>query len=214
MIVCPDFLNLISLVKLFKRTGVNIGSQDVFYQEEGAYTGEISPLAIKEIGCSYTLVGHSERRQYGFETDEIVNKKALIAVKNNLLPIICLGEKKEERQNNLTNKVLEKQLRGALNNWDFKNKFFIAYEPVWAIGTGEVISPEQAREAHIFIKQTLEKIAGSKGKNIPVLYGGSVDDVNTKNFVNIKEVDGLLVGGASLQVEKFMTICKTMGKIN
>lgn len=205
VVICSPFTLLYPLKNALENTNIKLGAQDAFYADSGAFTGEISPLMLKGIGCEYVIIGHSERRQYFNETNETVNKKLKAVLDNNLKPIMCIGEKHSERQADSTFDVIEDQLLVGLRDIPkekLKN-LIIAYEPVWAIGTGINAVPSQAEEVHSFIRKVLEE---NYGVNIKILYGGSVTQENSKDLLNEKDVDGLLVGGASLDVEKFAKI--------
>jgi triosephosphate isomerase len=185
--------------KKVKNIRINIGSQDIHQEDKGAFTGSTSALFIKEFGLKYTLVGHSERRQYDGETNELVAKKSINAIKNDLTPIICIGESLETREQKQHLSFIEKQALASTNGVDL-NKSIIAYEPVWAIGTGKIPTLDEIEEINSYIKKVLG--------NVVVLYGGSVKSSNTKEITSLKSVDGVLVGGASLKGEEFFNILK------
>jgi triosephosphate isomerase len=209
-IVCPDFLSLPLAAKTLPLRSMKLGSQDAAFVDRGAYTGEISPADIKSLGASYVILGHSERRQYLGETDVLINKKlqAVLAV-SGLTPVLCVGEKIRGKN---PKAVLHKQLAGALKNVKLKpgQRLVVAYEPVWAIGTGRVIKRSEVVLAHLLILGWLTKRFSPA--QCQVLYGGSVDAKNAANFSDISVVDGLLVGGASLDPKSFLTICRSMLK--
>ena len=214
IVVFPPFTSLKDVCIETKGSNLKIGAQNLFYEEKGAYTGEISALMLKEL-CKYVLVGHSERRQYFKETDEMINKKIKTALKNNITPVFCVGETLNERNMNKTKAVVENQikegLKGILSN-DMQN-LIIAYEPVWAIGTGKTASPEQAEEVHLFIRSLISKDCGKKiSDNIRILYGGSVKPDNTNLLMEQIDIDGALVGGASLEAESFSKIVNFANK--
>jgi len=207
VVICPPFTSLWVLQEELKGTGIKIGAQDVFYKDWGAYTGEISPPMLVELNCEYVIVGHSERRNILNETDEIVRKKLFCAVEHGLIPILCVGEKLEERERGETEKVVEKQLVSALKGISEDLKVVVAYEPVWAIGTGKNATPEQAQEVHAFIRSVLEGLVSRDfSEKTPILYGGSVKPENAKALLSQKDINGLLVGGASLNPESFARI--------
>lgn len=215
ILVCPDNLVLAETVKILKRTPIAVGAQNIFWEQSGAYTGEISPSNIQKIGCTYTLVGHSERRQYLKEDGVMLNKKLAAAWNTpGLTPILCIGESWAERRAGRALKVLEKQLKEAFfGPWTTNNILIIvAYEPVWAIGSGRVITPEDAAIAHAFIAKWLAKRFPSAKSRCRVLYGGSVDDKNAVELAKVPHIDGVLVGGASLDARKFFNIAKAFSK--
>ena len=183
----------------------------MFFEEKGAYTGEISPLMLADSGCSFVIVGHSERRQYFFETDDVVNKKIKAAQKQGLGVIVCIGESLAEREAGKTFEILQRQLERGFNGTKPENTI-IAYEPVWAIGTGKTASPEQAQEAHAFIRGILKTFYGKKAEELCIIYGGSVTPENVDSLMNCADVDGALVGGASLKAESFARIVKFVKK--
>ncbi|MBI5196452.1 MAG: triose-phosphate isomerase [Nitrospirae bacterium] len=202
VIIAPPFTFLASASRLLKTSAVKLAAQNVFYEEKGAFTGEISSSMLIDAGCSLVIIGHSERRQYFSETDEIVNKKIKTARKNGLEVILCIGELLKEREENKTFEVLERQISGSLKDVSLEG-MTIAYEPVWAIGTGKTATPAQANEAHAFIRQRLKKQYGEAADNIRILYGGSVTPENIDSLMLEPEVDGALVGGASLKPDSF-----------
>ena len=179
--------------------------------DSGAYTGEVSPLMLKDLGVEYVILGHSERREYYGECDKIVNEKVKAALKHGLKPILCVGEKLEERENGTTEAVVEKQTVEGLKNVSYLDmvNVVIAYEPVWAIGTGKTATPEQAQEVHAFIRGLLTKLYNKEvAENVTIQYGGSMNDANAAELIAQKDIDGGLVGGASLIPEKFTVIVK------
>ncbi|MDR3281630.1 MAG: triose-phosphate isomerase, partial [Endomicrobium sp.] len=191
-------------------------AQNIFWEQKGAFTGEISPVMLKDIGCSYVIVGHSERRQYFGESDEIVNKKIKVAIETGLVPIVCIGETFEEKKNDITFKVIEKQLKKGLARLDMEQAdlVILAYEPVWAIGTGKIATPEQAQSVHAFIRETYAKMYNSSiAEKIRIIYGGSVSSVNIYEFIKNSDIDGGLVGGASLEVDSFTKIIKNASNL-
>ncbi len=194
---------------LFKeQNAILYGGQNVHYEEKGAFTGEISPGMLRDMGCKYVIIGHSERRHIFEEQNDLLNKKLISVFQNNLNPVYCIGETLEERKSKKTFDVLRDQLQSGLKNIDDIEKIIIAYEPVWAIGTGETATPEIAQEAHGFIRKTLNDIQSGSGENITILYGGSVKPKNAKSLIKMQDIDGFLVGGASLIPETFAQITR------
>ncbi len=211
IIVCPPFTSLYAVGQEIKGTNIEMGGQNCYLKESGAFTGEISPQMLIDVGCTWTILGHSERRQYFNETDSFLNQKLKYVLTTGLKVMFCVGETLEEREENLTESVLRRQiiegLRG-LQPSDLKN-IVIAYEPVWAIGTGKNATPEQAQEAHAFIRALIGKEFGEESaKNIPIQYGGSVKPENAKELISQEDVNGFLVGGASLKADSFAQIIK------
>ncbi len=219
LILCPSFTALSNVGKIISGSGIKLGAQNVFYHEKGAYTGEVSPLQLKETGVEYVIIGHSERREYLGESDEEVNRKVNICLDNDLIPIICVGETFDERQIGKTDLVLIKQVSRALEDVsvskETEKKIIIAYEPVWVIGTGQAVKPEEAKHAAQVIKHTLLDFFDKEiiEKNISIIYGGSVDESNVRDFIEPGLLNGVLVGGASLSIEKFMPLIHQMSKI-
>ncbi len=208
--LCPPFTSLGAVREVIKGTEIKLGAQNMHFEEEGAFTGEVSAQMLLACGCSLVIVGHSERRQHFGETDEIINRKLKKALEVGLIPIFCLGETLQERENEKTFEVIERQLTVGLNSLRFDDtQLVIAYEPVWAIGTGVNARPRQAVEAHRFIRDKLAKMAGAPiAQKIRILYGGSVKaDVAGPLFAE-EEIDGALVGGASLKAGEFVEIIK------
>jgi triosephosphate isomerase len=211
VVVCPPFTSLFVASEMLKETNIKLGAQNVFYEVEGAYTGEISPKMLKSVKCEYVIIGHSERRKYFYETDEIVNKKVKKAIEFGLKPIICVGETLEEREKGITFNVLERQVKGAFEGLssDQIKEVVIAYEPVWAIGTGRNATPEQAQEAQKFIRELVAELFNDEvAQNLTIQYGGSVTSENAYSLLSQPDVDGALVGGASLKVDSFLKIIK------
>lgn len=208
IVIAPPFTSLsiaAEILKLIMNTHIVLAAQDVFYEEKGAYTGEISPLMLADIGCRHVIIGHSERRQYFKETDEIVNRKIKAAQKRGLGVIFCIGESLEEREAVRTFDVLEREISQGLDETDIDN-IVIAYEPIWAIGTGRTATPEQAQEVHAYIRERLRVKYGNKADEVRIIYGGSVTPENIDSLMACEDVDGALVGGASLKVESFIRI--------
>jgi triosephosphate isomerase len=209
--VCPPFVDLPAAVEAAKGSRVAIGGQNVHWEKEGAYTGEISSTMLLSVGCTYVIIGHSERRQYFGETDDMVNAKLRVALEVGLTPIVCVGEVLEEREAGLTDDVLRRQCTRALAKITGKKaaRLVIAYEPVWAIGTGRTATPAIASEAHLLIRGEVAKALGHElANNMRILYGGSVKPDNAKALMSEEEIDGVLVGGASLDPKSFTAIVK------
>jgi triosephosphate isomerase len=207
IVLAPPFTSLPHAAEMIKQTNITLAAQDVFYEEKGAYTGEISPSMLKDVGCKFVIIGHSERRQYFNETDEIVNRKIKAAQKGDLGIIFCLGESLEEREAGRTFDILEREMNQGLDGTNIEN-IVIAYEPIWAIGTGKTATPEQAQEVHAFIREKLRIKYGNKSGDIRIIYGGSVTPENVDSLMACADLDGALVGGASLKVESFVRIVK------
>lgn len=210
-LICPPFTHLSYLSEMIKDKKLNLGAQNCHYEESGAFTGEISPQMIRDLKCEYVIIGHSERRTIFGETDLIINKKLMAAVKTGLKVIFCIGETLDERDKDLTFKIIEKQISEGLQGYgaDNLNQLVIAYEPVWAIGTGVVAKPEQAEEAHNFIRELLVKKFGNSGEEILILYGGSMKPDNAEELLMLTNVNGGLIGGASLKSDSFVSIIQT-----
>lgn len=207
IVIAPPFTSLSAAAEKLKGTNVTLAAQNVFYEEKGAYTGEISPLMLIDIGCKYVIVGHSERRQYFNETDDIVNKKIKAAKKAGLGVVFCIGESLDNREAGKTFDVLNREIEKGLNGIDPED-MVIAYEPIWAIGTGRTATPEQAQEVHSYIREKINVLYSKKADEICIIYGGSVTPENIDSLMACKDVDGALVGGASLKVESFIKIIK------
>ncbi len=221
IVICPPFIYLSNLQSISTEQvdSLQLGAQNCFWEEKGAFTGEISPVQLKNLGVKYVILGHSERRQYLRETDEMIAKKLKAVLEARLLPILCIGETKEEREAEKTADVLRFQLENSLQNLSLDihhlTSLIIAYEPVWAIGSGDFCPPDEALSNFLFIKKQLIKIFSSFAKSqrinpaekIRILYGGSVDSKNAKDYIDIG-FDGLLIGGASLRAGEFIKIVK------
>jgi len=206
IVITPPYTALIPVIDLTKDTNIMIGAQNMYFEEKGAFTGEISPIFLKELGCSHVILGHSERRDILKETDEIINKKLKKALNFNLNPIVCIGEHLKERETNETKQFIEKQFSVSFKDLSDEEmrKTVIAYEPIWAIGTGRTATPEQAEEIHIFIRELITNIYNSNTANaVRIQYGGSIKPNNAKDIFKKENIDGGLVGGASLQAESF-----------
>lgn len=211
VVICPPFTALYLVGTLVKGSNIRLGAQDMYWEKNGAFTGEISPLMLLDLGCRYCILGHSERRQYFGETDEWVNRKTKTALDCGLVPIVCVGETLEEREKNLTFQIVERQIKNGLaglSNEQGQN-IVIAYEPIWAIGTGKTATPEQAEEVQSYLRQLLGLIFGKEvSEKIRILYGGSVRPDNIKVLMSCENIDGGLVGGASLDAKSFIQIVK------
>ena len=209
VVICPNFVSLDRISNVLDGTNIKLGAQNVYYEKKGAFTGETAPDMLLSVNCSYCIVGHSERRINFNETDEMVNKKAKILLENSINPIICVGETLEERNNNLMFDVVKKQVEKALENIngeDVANRVVIAYEPIWAIGTGVTATASQAQEMCKYIRDTIGNMYSSKVKDkVRIQYGGSVKPNNAAEILNMEDIDGALVGGASL-TEDFVAI--------
>jgi triosephosphate isomerase len=209
VIVCPAFTSLSEAYTLLKDTKIKLGAQNMYFETSGAFTGEISASMLKSVGCEYVILGHSERRTIFGETDELINNKIKKANASGLKPIFCVGELLEEREAGITEKVIEKQIRSGLKDISSEEmgNVIIAYEPVWAIGTGKTASPQQAEEVHKFIRSLInDKYGASISDKIVIQYGGSVNNKNARELLSQKDIDGALVGGASLKADAFIEI--------
>jgi triosephosphate isomerase len=205
-VVCPPFVSLAPVKKLLAGSTIKLGAQNLFFAEKGAYTGEISPLMVADL-CEYVIIGHSERRQYFHETGDIVNKKIVAALQAAIIPIMCVGESLEENEEGNTEIVVAEQVRAALAGVKDLDGLVIAYEPVWAIGTGKSATGAQAGETIAFIRQNIASAYGEKiAQEMRILYGGSVSSANAAEFMQQPEIDGALVGGASIKASEFISI--------
>lgn len=211
IVLCPTYTALNSVYEVIMDTNIKLGAQNLFWEKEGAYTGEISPIMIKDCGAEYVILGHSERRKYFSETDEKINTKIKAAHQIGLTPIVCIGETLEEREAQKTLEVIKTQLEGCFKDFvslDMMN-VVIAYEPVWAIGTGKTATPEQAQEVHNFIRNWLESTFSEEvSSKLRILYGGSIKPANINELMKKEDIDGGLVGGASLEADSFVSIVK------
>ncbi len=214
VVLCPSFISLQEVGRLIKKAPLKLGAQDVFWEEKGAYTGEISPLMLEEMNCEYVIVGHSERRTYLGETQEMIHKKIRVALAESLVPILCLGETFEERQQGDKDYVIINQLNSALEGLklDPHQQMVIAYEPVWVIGSGQAVQPVEAKYVDRLIRQMLLDLFPFEliESNFRIIYGGSVDSSNVKAFLSEANMDGVLVGGASLKADEFVKIIKNI----
>ena len=211
IVVCPPYVDLQAALESAKGSQIAVGAQDVYWKDEGAFTGEISSAMLVAVGCTHVIVGHSERRQYFGETDDTVNLKLKSALEHGLTPIVCVGEVLEEREARLTEDVLRRQCLRAFNTLSAKKaaKLVIAYEPVWAIGTGKTATPKMAADAHLLIRGEAAKAFGEEfAVQLRILYGGSVKPENATALMSEEEIDGALVGGASLDAKSFASIVK------
>jgi triosephosphate isomerase len=211
VILCPSAIAMTTVVQaLASRTDIAVGAQNIWTEDKGAFTGETSAPMVKDAGARYVLVGHSERRHLFGETDEETAKKCAAAARNGLTPILCVGELLEQREANTTNDVVLRQLRAGLSQLskEVVASMAIAYEPVWAIGTGKTATPDDASAVHAVIRGELETIVADAAASVPILYGGSVNAGNAKALLAAEGVNGLLVGGASLDVESWISICE------
>lgn len=212
IVIAPPYTSIIKTIELIKNTSIKVGAQNMYYEEKGAFTGEISPLFLKKIGCEYVILGHSERRNIFYETDELINKKVKKALEMDLTPIVCIGEHLDERENGNTKGVIEKQFEMTFDglNQEDMIKLIIAYEPIWAIGTGKTATPEQAEEIHVFIRKIIEdKYNKDTAERVRIQYGGSIKPSNARELFSKANIDGGLVGGASLQAESLYQIIKS-----
>ncbi len=211
VVVAPPFTALAAVAAALKDSSISLAAQNMFWEEKGAFTGEISPIMLKEAGCAYIIIGHSERRQYFHETDETVNRRLKTALRAALIPIVCVGETLAEREADKTFGIIERQIRSGLIDLslDEIGKVIIAYEPVWAIGTGRTATPEQAQEVHGFIRKLIAQLFSREiADRMRILYGGSVKPDNIDQLMAQEDIDGALVGGASLQAEDFARIAR------
>jgi triosephosphate isomerase len=211
VLVAPPFTLLSEVHRALKGKSILLGAQNIYWEPSGAFTGEVSASMVKEVGCTHVILGHSERRCDFGETDETVNLKVQAAMTEGLIPIVCIGETLDEREKDRAFEVIRSQLDGSLRKFrekkDIPVNLILAYEPVWAIGTGKTASPEQAQEIHRYIRQWLQDNFGeSPGSAIRILYGGSVKGDNAKELLSQSDIDGALVGGASLKAESFLSI--------
>jgi triosephosphate isomerase len=215
LLVCPPFVYLAAVADVLRATNVGIGAQNMYHEANGAYTGEISATMLKDVGCRYVILGHSERRHILGETDEAVNRKTRGALSAGLVPIVCVGEQLSEREAGQTQAVIRRQFEGSLANVSTEQigRVVIAYEPVWAIGTGKVATPEQAEEVHAELRRLLaERYNEGSAAAVRILYGGSVKPDNAGELLAQPNIDGALVGGASLKVSDFLGIALAAGE--
>ena len=211
IVICPPFVDLPAALQSVKGSDVLVGAQDMHFAEEGAYTGEISASMLGALGVSHVILGHSERRQYFAETDDIVNRKLSAALKHHLVPIVCIGEQEEEREGGMTEEVLCRQISRAIHQIDAAElrPMVVAYEPVWAIGTGKTATPAIAADAHLMIRSEVARLVGRHVADaLRILYGGSVKPENARELLSKPQIDGALVGGASLDPDSLTAIVK------
>lgn len=211
IVLAPPFTALHAVAELIKGKNMALSAQNLFWEDKGAFTGEISAEMLLDLGCRYVIIGHSERRQYFGETDATVNKKVRQALNKGLLPIVCVGETLAERESGTTTQIVERQIAGALQGISDAEmrKIVIAYEPVWAIGTGKTATPEQAQEVHACIRKKLASLFSTDtAELIRIQYGGSVTPENVSSLMSMPDIDGALVGGASLKPESFAALVK------
>jgi triosephosphate isomerase (TIM) len=213
VVIAPVYTALTSVSEAVRGSHVKLAAQNLFYEEKGAYTGEVAPAMLVDVGCEYVIIGHSERRKYFHETDEGVNLKVKKALAAGLKPIVCVGETEEEREKGVTEFVVGSQVRKGLYGVASLKNIVIAYEPVWAIGTGKNATPQEAQEVHLFIRSLLKKTYGEESAAVLVLYGGSVTKDNIGDLISMDDIDGALVGGASLKFDSFLGIIKAAAAI-
>ncbi len=210
-VLCPPFTVLNAVASVIESSPFHLGGQNVFWEKSGAFTGEVSPPMLRAAGCDYVIVGHSERRQYFGETDASVNRKIKAAQVSDLIPIVCVGETLQDREDGKTNDIIKKQITGVLAGLDDNavRSLVIAYEPVWAIGTGMTAESSDVDEVHAFIRKLVsESHSPEVAENLIILYGGSVNDENAQDLLSMENVDGALIGGASLKPESFLQIIR------
>jgi len=215
IVIAAPFTVLVNAFEILKNTNIKLGAQNMYFEDKGAYTGEISPIFLKEIGVEYVILGHSERRDIFKESDALINKKLKKSLSVNLNPIVCIGEHLEEREAGKTNEIIEYQINETFKDLTKEEmlKIVIAYEPIWAIGTGITATPDQAEEIHIFIREKLSnKFDRETADLIRIQYGGSIKPSNAEDLFNKKNIDGGLVGGASLQADSLFQIIKAANK--
>lgn len=212
--IAPQFVHIPILKDLAFSLGKSkIGAQNCAFAENGAHTGEVSASTLSDMGVEFVIIGHSERRSIYKETNEVINQKVTIALNHSLKVIFCVGETLEERENNKTFEVIRQQLHLGLKGLMWNQDLIVAYEPVWAIGTGKTATPEQAEEAHAFIRKELSLQFGERGKTVPLLYGGSIKPDNFKELLSKPSIDGGLVGGASLKISDYGALCSIASSI-
>lgn len=213
IVICPPFTALAPVYDAIKDSNVRPGAQNMYYEDEGAYTGEISGKFLKAMGCEFVIIGHSERRKYFSESDTDVNKKIKKALSFGITPIVCVGETLEEREKGKTADVVKKEIIGALQEQTDKEKIIFAYEPIWAIGTGKTAQPEDANKIHNLIRNIIKTDFGMDETVVRVLYGGSVNPSNAEALMSQPDIDGSLVGGASLDAKSFVEIITTSANL-
>jgi triosephosphate isomerase len=211
IVLCPPFTALSVVYSVIRDSKLELGAQNMYWEKEGAFTGEISAQMLLTVGCKYVILGHSERRIYFNEDNQMINKKVKSAIESELIPIICVGEKLEQREKGITEDIIKEHIGGAYKNLSKEDatRTVVAYEPVWAIGTGKTATPKQANEVHIFIRKLLSEMYDPKtAKDVSILYGGSVKPENSKELLAQSDIDGALVGGASLDADSFEKIVR------
>jgi len=211
VVVCPPFTSLETAVRLIKGTPMLLGAQNMYFEDEGAFTGEVSAKMLQAVGCQYVILGHSERRQLFRETDDFINKKVKKALAAGIIPIVCVGETLEEREKNITHQIVSSQVKGVLKDVSASDteRVIIAYEPVWAIGTGRNATPQQAEEVHLLIRELISVLYGpATAERLIIQYGGSVKPDNAGDLLAQPDIDGALVGGACLKADSFAAIIK------
>jgi len=212
-VVCPPFVSLAAVYGAVKGSSVRLGAQNLYFKEKGAYTGEISPLMLADL-CEIVIIGHSERRQFFDDTDEVVNNKIKAALKVGLKPILCVGEKLEDNEAGKTEEVVTGQLGSSLAGIDYSTSLIVAYEPIWAIGTGKAATSQQANDIIGLIRRNISQLYGGEAAGeLRILYGGSVNGANATELMQQPEIDGALVGGASLKAEEFLSIVRQTSTI-
>lgn len=214
VVIAPPYTSLEAVYGVVHGTDLQLGAQDVFWENSGAFTGEISPDMLIDAGCRWVIIGHSERRGMLCETDDVVCKKVRASLSSGLIPIVCVGETLEEREKGKTMRLVKSQIENGLNGLSLDNthKIAIAYEPIWAIGTGKNATPDEAEEVHGFIRETLKGAFGKVADELRILYGGSVTPSNIKGLLSPPDIDGALVGGASLKADSFAKIVQLAGE--
>lgn len=211
-VICPPFISLAPVKEILKDSSIGLGAQNMYFEEKGAYTGEISPLMLAEL-CQYVILGHSERRIYLGESDEMVSRKIKAALKARLVPIVCVGETLDQKEKGKTEQVITRQVRAALEGLDSIEGLVMAYEPVWAIGTGKAATEEEANRAIGLIRGVVEELYGTAAQELRIQYGGSTTASNIAGFISQPEIDGALVGGASLKVDEFVSMVEQTARI-
>lgn len=215
IVIAPPYTVLSTTVKIVKKSNIKIGAQNMYFEDTGAFTGEVSPKFLKAIGCDYVILGHSERRDIFKESDDLINKKLKKALTVELIPIVCIGEHLEEREAGKTKEIIQNQMNKTFKDLSIKDilKTIIAYEPIWAIGTGKTATPEQAEEIHSFIREILiNKYDNETADLVRIQYGGSIKPANAEELFQQENIDGGLVGGASLQADSLFEIIKAAEK--
>ncbi len=212
IILAPPFTALAAVYETIKGSSVGLAAQNMFFEDKGAYTGEVSPVMLSDAGCTHVIIGHSERRKYFHEDDAFVNLKAKKALSTGLKPIICVGETEAEREAGITEFVVGIQIKKALSGIPSLENLVIAYEPVWAIGTGKTATPGEAEDVHKFIRKEVAALYGEPAASLRILYGGSVTPENAGDLIGMEDIDGALVGGASLKDESFLGIIRNVAE--